>query len=528
VEHSSDLDPGDGDVDDRITCATGGRSMTISRRDLMFASSLFLAALAIRLIFAAQLVFPPLDDPAFYLQTARNLAAGRGMVSDVIWNYLVPFTSVTHFSHEYWMPLATWLMAPFIKLLGDTLLVAQLPGIICGALLTPLTYSLARLAWPTDRDRVWAALAAILLLGGAVPVYQSASTDSAAPFALCAGAALISGGLALERRSIRWSCVAGLWSGLAYLARSDGLLIPALVGLGLASVALRRRGSWLSVVGLLGTAALVIGPWWLRNLAVFGATQPVSPGMLIGLQNYGQLFNTQNVPGLDQLLARGWPFVVDLRLQALSHNLSTWLLITFPFGLLGLPGLWHDPRPTLRLGFIHGILLLVTTALVFSVPTLMGLFYHSAAATLPWLAVGSVLVVRHWARRWRSVALAVSMLLVSLIVAQSLLAWPTIIADSRANQMKFEAAANWLRSNVPPDRPIITNEAHSLNYASGYPTLTLPNQEDPAMVAQLADRYGAHYVVMLGSVGMYPAALDRSELAIKRLAEGDVSIYELR
>ena len=53
------------------------------------------------------------------------------------------------------------------------------------------------------------------------------------------------------------------------------------------------------------------------------------------------------------------------------------------------------------------------------------------------------------------------------------------------------------------------------------------NAEGVAEVAQLADRYGAHFMVVLGSVGAYPAALDRFDRAIKRCAEGDASIYEL-
>lgn len=132
------------------------------------------------------------------------------------------------------------------------------------------------------------------------------------------------------------------------------------------------------------------------------------------------------------------------------------------------------------------------------------------------------------ARQWRMAAFAVAALLISLIVVQSILAWPSVWADSRANQAKFATAAAWLRSNVPPDQPVITNEAHSLNYASGYPALTLPYAEGVAEVAQLADRYGARFVVVLGSAGDYPAALDRSERAIKRLVEGDVAIYELQ
>ena len=48
----------------------------ITRRDVMIGVSLFVAGFAVRLFFASRLVFPPLDDPAFYLQTARNLGSG--------------------------------------------------------------------------------------------------------------------------------------------------------------------------------------------------------------------------------------------------------------------------------------------------------------------------------------------------------------------------------------------------------------------------------------------------------------------
>src|SRR5512137_2798698 len=105
-----------------------GGPLTLRRKqDVWIALGLLAAGWGIRLALAARLVFPPLDDPAFYVQTARNLAAGRGLVSDVLWSYSVPFASVTHPSHEYWMPLATFLIAPFLRLWGNSLWAAQLP-----------------------------------------------------------------------------------------------------------------------------------------------------------------------------------------------------------------------------------------------------------------------------------------------------------------------------------------------------------------------------------------------------------------
>ncbi len=325
------------------------------RSEFLILLSLFVAAFIVRLVFAAQLVFPPLDDPAFYLQTARHMATGRGLVSDVLWNYFAQFTAVTHPSHEYWMPLATWLMVPFIRWESTASWAAQLPGVICGALLAPITYGLARLVWHDERDRVWAVLAAVLLTFGALPVYQAASADSSAPFAVCASTALIAGGLASERRSLRWAMAAGVMSGLAYLARSDGLLIPVCIALWLALSIRPLKAAVPVLLALLAPIVLIVSAWWLRNLAVFGIVQPVSPWPLIFLQDYGQLFNWQNPPTLGGLMARGLPFILDLRRQALQHNMEVWLIMSFPYGILGMPALFVARSGFMRVGLIYAV-----------------------------------------------------------------------------------------------------------------------------------------------------------------------------
>ena len=502
----------------------------MSRRwDLLVALALFGAALVVRLFFATLLPFPPLDDPAFYVQTARNLAGGRGLIIDVIWSYQVPFMQVTHLSHEYWMPLSTFLIAPFVALFGDTLFAAQAPGAISGALLIPITYGLARLVWPEDRRPAIAAAAP--LIPAALPIYQSASADSAAPFAVCASLALIAGGLSIERRSAGWAFLAGALGGLAYLARSDGLLVLLCIA---AYIVFRfgfRRATIAPLLGLFAGTAVTIGPWWLRNLAAFGQTQPVSPMVGIALQSYGQLFNWNEPPTLSSLLERGVGFVIDLRLKAVLHNLRVLLTISFPYGLYGLPGLFLVKRPMIRLGLIYLVALLLTSALIFSVPTLSGLFYHSAAATLPWLAVGGVGLLRSVGalRVGRPIAVGLYLATLALIAIQSAVALPAAIADGAINQAKFARAAEWLRDNAPAGQPVIATQAHTLNYASDYPALTLPNRQGVDVLRRLAERYGARFVVVTERVGLYPDALDAAEAigVRKRLDAEGVVIYEL-
>ncbi len=306
------------------------------KRDLLNCLMLFAAALLARWIAASLLVFPQLDDPAGYIQLARNLASGRGFISDVLWSYWVSFPSVTHPSNEFWMPLASVVMAGSIRLLGDTLFAAQLPGIIAGALLVPLAYGMGRTLWPAQRR--WAVLAAALLVPSAALLYQSVSADSSALYTLLATLALFVGAQAIDRERIRWAVVTGLLCGLSYLTRSHGLVVPAAIGLiALIKLRLRPRLLMAFIAALaLGFFALIV-PWWLRNHAVFGTTQPIPLTAIIASRGYEDWFNYTNQPTLASITHMGWDAFFGYRSDALLKALGVIVTMTFPFGLIGLP-----------------------------------------------------------------------------------------------------------------------------------------------------------------------------------------------
>ncbi len=243
-------------------------------KDFWICLGLFATALLVRFWLATQILFPPPDDPAFYIQTARHLAEGRGFVTDVIWNYFVPFNSVTHPSHEFWMPLTSIVMALPLRLLGDTLVTAQLPGIISGALLVPVTYWMGRRLWPQRR---WSLVAAGMLIPSAVLVYQSVNADSASLFTLLATLTLWTAAEAYLRRNAKWAALCGILGGLSYLTRSHGSVLIGATGLVWFIGWWRVPRAGLKLIGIMiGAALLVIVPWWLRNLTAFGSIQPVS------------------------------------------------------------------------------------------------------------------------------------------------------------------------------------------------------------------------------------------------------------
>ncbi len=210
-------------------------------------------------------------------------------------------------------------------------------------------------------------------------------------------------------------------------------------------------------------------------------------------------------------------------MQALGHNLGVWVLIGFPYGLFGWLGLLRTRRVVLGLGLGYGVVLMLSSALVFSVPTLAGLFYHSAGAVLPWLAVGAALVISSLAKRRRSLAFGLGVATAALVIAQCAVAWPRAVEDSLRNARTFQSAADWIAIHAAPGEPVIATQAHSLNYASGQPAMSLPAGQDVASVKELAGFFGARYVVLTervralpGRAGRAPWRWDRASPTIHR------------
>lgn len=474
---------------------------------------LFLLALGTRLLFGSFLPFPGLDDPPFYLTVARNLAEGRGLVIDVIWSYLVPFRAVTHPSNELWMPLPSLVLFPFFKLFGPGLIVAQTVGAFVGAALAPLTWLTAR---AISQSPGVALFSGLLVAVNPLLAYQAVSADSSVYFAVFGAAALL-------LSATRLPFFAGVFSGIAYLARSDGALLMILL-------MLQDRTAKRAGAVLLG-AALVAVPWLMRNYSVFGTTVPVPALSLALLPDYSGLFRyTSPLPELD------WGYQAALRMQALGHNLGLVLVqALFPIAPLAIAGfVTARSSPVVVKGGIALAGVFVLTALVFPVPTIHGTFYHSVGAFLPLLTVLAVIGLFRLGRSigqrlfedasFTSVVFAAAALFLTLIQLAMAIPAASELHGHWAGQ--FETASNWLSERRRGT--VMTNEPHTLHYASGAPTIMLPWGDSPDAAREAAQRYGARHVVGFGRFGNYPDALEGHGGFQKVFEENGVWAYEVR
>ena len=103
----------------------------------------FLVALAIRFYAASLVVFPKPEDTAYYVDVARNLLSGRGLVTDALWSFQTPPLVVPREAFEVWLPLPTFLAAIPMAGFGSTFAAAQVSSVVIGAIVPVLAWRLA-------------------------------------------------------------------------------------------------------------------------------------------------------------------------------------------------------------------------------------------------------------------------------------------------------------------------------------------------------------------------------------------------
>ena len=257
--------------------------------------ALFLVACAACLVFAAGIIRRPVDDLVgfvsddafYYLQIARNLAAGAGPTFDGI--------HVTNGYHPGWMAIVTLLASVTDDretLLRAVLWTSFLLHLASAALLVRLCGRFVPRFWAWTLGAVWVV--------NPLPV-TLAMQGVEAPLAMLALVWVLD---VLVRRYVRDEAPAtrdhvrlGVALGCLFLARTDGS-IAALVTLATVAVLL-RRGPWLRAILVAGgTFAAFVAAWVAWSLATVGAIQQDSAAIKMLWASHGNVDAWRFVGGM--------------------------------------------------------------------------------------------------------------------------------------------------------------------------------------------------------------------------------------
>jgi hypothetical protein len=496
------------------------------------AVGIFVVAFLVRVLFAAQIVFPKPEDTAYYFGVARNLVEGRGLVSDALWSYQTPPLEFPRQAFEVWLPLPSLLAAIPMALLGATFAAAQWSSVVLGAIVPVLAWRLAadiaaERGLPPGRARTLAIGTGLTCAVYLPLLLHSALPDSTMPFAVLALAACLlmarvtrdpRGGRLLDARVVGL----GLVIGLAALTRNEAIYLGLawlIVAAGIGRLDRRARAGLIAAVA--GVAALVFLPWAFRDWVTFGSPFPGQAVANAFSVSGFDVFAWNDPPTLSRYLAVGPARLVGMRVDGLAHNLFSVLLLPgLPVSLIGLIGLpWAIRGAAIRPLVIVSFATFLVTSLVFPVATTWGTFLHAAGPFQVLLVISALLaldalIARVGARLgWtRPVAWLGPLLGVfgSLLFSVALL--PSFGSGSAGTAERYrDLAAAMADIGHPLDAsagPVISNFPIWMAETQRIDALALPD-EPPRDVLDLASTFDAKLVVLLDAASTYwPADLD--------------------
>jgi Dolichyl-phosphate-mannose-protein mannosyltransferase len=490
--------------------------------------ALYLLALAVRVVLVAMFPDPAYPDSYYYVDVARAIAAGNGLNVDFVWIFAevgnrLPDPAVLPIpSNAHWLPLASFLQAPFVSLLGPIAIANAIPGVLIGALAAPLTWLIAKDAGA--RPLVATSAGVLSAIPGAATVFMAQPENFAILHPLVAATLwLTARGLRGDGRSF---AAAGLLAGLATLARNDGILLAGAIGLVWLADRVRalraRRGrrAWAHVENrepisiLAGVAAaalflLIMGPWWARQELVFGSISPTSSsGAALWIRQISEWNSITADPTPAHFFAQGWPAILASRFQGFVDALGNFAvmiasIVLLPFLVIGAVARRRDRN--FQPWFVYTVVAFAGATILYPLHVPGGAFIHTAIGLAPHAAILSmegVLIFVAWVagrrRRWETGPAGSIFVwgIVAIVIATAAVFTPSVQRGwdgSRAPRKALNAELD--RLQVPKTDRLLSIDAAGMKYWTGRPGVVTP--DDPIEVIEsVARAYDTRWLVV--------------------------------
>lgn len=470
--------------------------------------------LCIILFVAHYQTIPGNIDADYYFMGGVRLAQGHGFTENYIWNYLNDPSSLPQPSHSYWLPLASIITAIGMWLTGSQSFTAgRLVFIVLSVLITPLT---AVLAYRITSRRDLALFAGLLSLFSGFYLPYLPVTENYSVF-MVLGALYF---LNMGRNKDTSYLLLGILSGLMSLARSDGILWLVLTFLLIAAHFWMGEGPRLSkpktvstLINLsfaLGGFLLIMLPWYLRNIVVFGAPMSISTRRAFWLTDYYQTFiYPASQLTFQNWLASGWNAILALRVSAFQRALYNIVVvqgvfILIPFILLGAWKLRSNSQ--VRLGLVAWVLLIFAFTVVFPMAGVRGSYYHAVSALQPLLwvlaPVGLDVLVQKM-QSWKSFQLPKLDLILqaTLVLIVCLISYSSVNALVIANgwqrgELTYPKVEKFLlQQNIQPSEPVMVINPPGYTMMTARPAIVFPYGGEDAIL-DVARKFNAKFIVL--------------------------------
>ena len=521
---------------------------------------LFLAALVVNLTAALLQPVPGYMDADYYYSGGIQLANGKGFNEPFIWNYLDNPQGIPHPSHTYWMPMASILAAIGMLLTHSTsFLSARLILILLASTIPPLT---ANIAYTMNLRQESSLFAGVLAIFSGFYLLYTSNTETFAIYMVFGCLFILVANRLIQngQPEFHYFLFLGLIAGVMHLTRADGILWFGAAGL----IALWQwiryirqpdhKGTILKGIGILASVSagylLLMSPWYLRNLNLYGSLfSPAGPHTL-WLTNYDQMFNYPvNQLNFSNWFNNGLVEALQVRLDSLKTNLESAMAVQGEIFLLPLIliGLWRLRKEwCVKLGLGLWVVTLFFMTLIFPFAGERGGFFHSSAAIEPlfWAVVPAGLDgfvslgvrLRNWSRASALRFLGLGLVLLSIFLT-GILFYQRVLGNDPG---KIAWSSSWdqyravekalIQSGAAADSIVLVNNPPGYFVATGRSGLVIPNGNEQTSL-EVASRYGASYLILekdhvIGLTDLYLHPGDR--IGLKYLSSvGQIYLFKI-
>jgi len=465
------------------------------RNEVLTAAVVLALAALVRTGVAARNPMPAGDGVASELEMARNLLDGRGWSTQRKWTLYDPSMASLRPEGNRQPAMSTLLALAFLTA-GVSFRTAQVVSLLLG-----IGALLAAWWWARRTFGRAAALASLAWLSlDPAMVWFSTQPDSLLLFTALFFVILAS--FSGSEPTIRISVLAGLLSGVSYLARTQGLVLGMSLGLW---VLLRGGRGRLARASVFACAFLAVAlPWFLRNADAFGSPLYSQNGQFLLNENHWAAWEVRDTAPdpWDMLRHGGVPAVARALAAGVFRVIEPLTIGTLHRGeVFGWPPLVLFTACALLALRTRGTRRLMTLPAFASVPMAASLVLHEHAAryllflTTIVICLGIAGAVELTGtlgpgRRWRTALAALAALLL-VRPAAALLG-----SDTRARAAEAAEMSRWISENTEPDDWVVTFPGVELMiWDYRRPTLTMPNDYEMLLWPCL-EEHGVRYVVV--------------------------------
>jgi hypothetical protein len=489
----------------------------MKRKDYLI---IFMIALLIRGGVGLLQKSPGFMDAEYYFIGGKSLAQGEGFVEYVLWNYLDDPSGIPHPSHTYWMPMPSIIAAfGMVVTQNQGFAVAQLIFILVGSLFPPLT---TNLCYAISRNRASA------LVAGGIAVFSGfylpfmTTSDTFGIYAVLGAIYFILLSEPLASKRTLTPTLLGTVAGLMHLSRADGILWLGFAGFG--SIYLTKQifqervkltRYFLSFLFVLGGYLVIMGPWFIRNLTIFGSLLTPGGSRSLWITTYNELFiYPASQLTMERWLATGLESILQARTWALKINLQRniaelGMIFLTPLIILGLWQYRKDFR--VKMGMFIWLSTFLVMTLIFPFQGARGGLFHSNAALLPlfWavapMGLDAILEWAHRVRNWNvqearivfsGAILIFALLLTAFTTGMKLLPLEQDQPSWEENRTTYQQLEeNIIALGAHPEDIVLTINPPGYFAHTHRPALAIPDG-DLQTVVEVANRYGGKYLLL--------------------------------